>query len=493
MDRPIIQDIEQLHFLSSYYSDTMDELSKDLSNALDESSDRRTHESKTRRSKAWKCRSQIKSKNRFILGNSIPKSSPKSEDSDSSLDAWIHGQMDFSVNDSYHHTDSDDRDNNVNHVDYHLTSWRHCSPNLVESDSVNENHYPSKEPRRKRKFKRMTVDPPFVTDHNPSPSAVTFTQKNKRLRNLKSPKLPKISAKLSKITVSQLSSKMENFCMEFGNAATSSGKRKRCAHERSVECNGCGCKATVSSKDNSEFLKISSNPFHRLGRRNSKSQEINSSGLSSSESECGILTNDEDREADDEQSDFFQESGPACGMPNFSPWWENDCVISDDEDFSAVEFPKILTKSFCNITVKKPFVEPDEGKRLVRAGRRRLGNKITCGADEVFSYLPLSNEYSCFLSSGDNCLTKTMLNEKKKRKGMPSGHGNGEFSSAEANVDLHVSKKSSWIPAMELSRYGDGILPSSKVLTTGEKQELSLVNNGNNCVLSTTVPHGNPF
>ncbi|CAL1261835.1 unnamed protein product [Larinioides sclopetarius] len=475
MDRSTIQEKEQLHFLLPYYSDTMDELSKDLSNALDESSDRRVHENKARRSKVWKCRSHIKSKNRLILGSSVPKSSAKSEDSESSLDAWIHGQMDFSVNSSYHQTDSDDRFYSVNHVDYHLTSWRHCSPNLVESDSVNENLNPSREPRRKRKFKRMTVDPPFVAEHKSLPAAVAFTQKNKRLRNLKSPKIPKISAKspkLSKITVSQLSSKMENFCMEFGNATTSSGKRKRCVHERSVECNGCGCKATVSCKDNSE-LKVSSNPFHRLERCNSKSQEISSSGLSSSESECGILTNDEGREADDEQSDFFQESVPACDTPSFSSWWEDECIIPSEEEFSDAKFQDILTESFRGMSTKEIYAmqaEKNKGRRLVRAGRRRLGNKMPCGADEVFPYLPIANEYNCFLSSGESCLTKTMLNEKKKRKGMPSVHGYGEFPSAETNVGFHILKKSGWVPALELSRSGDGILSSNKATTSDGKQ-----------------------
>lgn len=42
--------------------------------------------------------------------------------------------------------------------------------------------------------------------------------------------------------------------------------------------------------------------------------------------------------ADDEQSDFFQESGPTCGVPNTSPWWEDDNLIPDEKDMSDPKF-----------------------------------------------------------------------------------------------------------------------------------------------------------
>lgn len=262
MDRFIINGIKQLYVLKPYYSKSMDELAKDLTTALDESSDRRIHEVKVKRSKSWKCRSKSKC---GILGSSVPKSSTKSEDSESSLDNWIQRQMDFSTNGSYQHTDSDDILHKVNHHNYHLNSWRHCAPNVGESDSVNENLHPSREPRRKRKFKRMAIDPPSVAEQDFAalPSISSFSQKNKRPRSLKTHKVSKLLVKAPRrTTVSQLSAEMENICKDFGNAASSSGKRKRCAHERSIECSGCDCKEFMASKGNSDGCRFSTTCRH---------------------------------------------------------------------------------------------------------------------------------------------------------------------------------------------------------------------------------------
>ncbi|GIY63294.1 g-patch domain-containing protein [Caerostris extrusa] len=447
----------------------MDEFARDLNTALEESSDRRMHESKVRRNKTWKCRARRKSKSGLGLGNSMQKSSAKSEDSESSLETWTHGQMDFSSNGSYHHTDSDDRSYKINHHDHLLTSWRHYSANVAESDSVNENLNPSREPRRKRKFKRMAVDPPLVAENKYATlsDGTVLPQKSKSMHNLKSSKFSKLSikpSKFSKLTVSRFSSKMENLCMDFGNAATPSGKRKR-AHEKSIECSSCDCKGVIIGKKNFDSVKTSSNPFLHVENSNSKLFDINSSGLSSSESECGPFTNDESIEADDEQSDFFQEF-ESSGIQNFSPWWEND-----DKQFPDSKIQKRLTENFFDISKTPKQVEKSENERQIRAGRRRLGNKISTEAceKEKLSYLPSSKEYKCFPpSSVDNCIAKSVPNEKKKRKGMPSSmssmHGFSETSTVpDLNADVPVLKNMDWRTCAGLCRPEDAILSSIKI------------------------------
>ena len=49
---------------------------------------------------------------------------------------------------------------------------------------------------------------------------------------------------------------------------------------------------------------------------------------------------------DDEQSDFFHEAGPACGIPGIIPWWESDKNDEDSHSNCDPTFQKILTGSF---------------------------------------------------------------------------------------------------------------------------------------------------
>lgn len=62
--------------------------------------------------------------------------------------------------------------------------------------------------------------------------------------------------------------------------------------------------------------------FHDYFLRNC-SEQVSSSSVSGSESDPGFYTYDDGREADDEQSDWYQENGPTWGVPG-NPWWERD-------------------------------------------------------------------------------------------------------------------------------------------------------------------------
>ncbi len=53
---------------------------------------------------------------------------------------------------------------------------------------------------------------------------------------------------------------------------------------------------------------------------------------------------------DDEQSDFYYEAGPACGIPGVIPWWENEKHSENGDSEMDPNFQKILTGSFDYLT-----------------------------------------------------------------------------------------------------------------------------------------------
>uniref|UniRef100_A0A8C2N354 G patch domain containing 2 n=1 Tax=Cricetulus griseus TaxID=10029 RepID=A0A8C2N354_CRIGR len=74
--------------------------------------------------------------------------------------------------------------------------------------------------------------------------------------------------------------------------------------------------------------------------------ESDSSSLSSTD--AGLFTNDEGRQGDDEQSDWFyeKESGGACGIAGVVPWWEKEDPAELDRDLPDPVFESILSGSF---------------------------------------------------------------------------------------------------------------------------------------------------
>ncbi|KAG8202113.1 hypothetical protein JTE90_010474 [Oedothorax gibbosus] len=499
MDRFIINGIKQLYVLKPYHSNSMDELARDLTTALDEPTDRRI-DGKVRRSKSWKCRSRSKGS---LLGSSLPKSSTKSEDSESSIDNWVQRQMDFSTNGSYQHTDSDDLMSKAHKHGFHLNKWRQCTPNMAESDSVNENLLPSREHRRKRKFKRMAIDPPSAAEQNFAalPGIASFTPKNKRPRSLKAHKISKILAKSPKfskrLAVSQLSAEMENICKDFKNAATSSGKRKRCAHERSTECSGCDCKEFIANKGNSPGCGLASTCRH-MKYVNSKAHEISSSGLSSSDSDYEVQ-NEESREADDEQSDFFQESGPTCGIPSTSPWWEESPFEPNEKQMLDPNFPNFFQLSESAKSIYSTQMDKFKNERQIRSGRRRLEKElssISSNPNELLPYMPSRNEKVCHSLIADSCFTKTPSpNEKKKWKGMPNspgfrfGYGESTGCISESNPGLQSVKKLGFKTSAASQPFGNSAL----AITNAEKQGFNFSKGKAGNVVQSQFISINPF
>ncbi|XP_071501501.1 G patch domain-containing protein 2-like [Diadema antillarum] len=113
-----------------------------------------------------------------------------------------------------------------------------------------------------------------------------------------------------------------------------------------------------------------------------KNDETSSSYMSSSDEdeEDDGYTNDEGREGDDEQSDFYHEPGSVSGIPTVAPWWETK-TLEEYEDEQT--FQSILTGSFQHLS--KPGQKAFQSKlrgcqgledpQIIRSCRGRLKPK----------------------------------------------------------------------------------------------------------------------
>ncbi|XP_022248790.1 G patch domain-containing protein 2-like isoform X1 [Limulus polyphemus] len=389
MERAIIQGIKKLRVLTPYDYDNMDELVQDLASALEETSCSRISPGKGKKGRSWKRRSKSTG-NLVPLGSSLPKSSAVSGDSESSLEDRMRIRMDVSANGSHAPSDSDEVSS---FKQRHLAAWRQCPINLPESDSVNENFLPVYQHRRKRKFKRMAVDhqPDEVDNSASSLAGVSGIQK---LRRIKSVRNLKNKAKVCKVSEDDIEN-LEGAMMIDSEAFAVSGKRKRSMRERSVECIGRGERCNCHSKP--QFF------LHSPERRE---HACSSSSFSSSESDCGIVTNDEGREADDEQSDFFHETGPVYGVPGGPSWWEED----ENEELQrreiktqeiSVDWIQHMSRAAKEASYQARIARlAAKHGREIRAGRRRLGSTrpsfsiVSSMNEKISSFMqnPLQNE-----------------------------------------------------------------------------------------------------
>lgn len=293
------------------------------------------------------------------------------------------------------------------------------APNMAESDSLNETVSPLRpHTRRKRRFKRMAVDPepPVQIDMTESGdsqlSSVLSQQKTFSFSSFASssifakPRQRKIKKKATTIN------KLPNVTI---------GKRKRSVRERSIECE-LEKISLNSSPETDKAADLSAtngidnilnkglmNDSMDLGMK--QMDQVSSSSVSGSESDPGFYTHDDGREADDEQSDWYQESGPSWEAAGMKPWWERDHDFpfraSADEDLETEETEDEGTsdeKKFRQLLKGSWHHLSDEAKnayqlrmqklrdripgREMRAGRRHLGAQ----RGPSFSILTSANE-----------------------------------------------------------------------------------------------------
>ncbi|KAK3092484.1 hypothetical protein FSP39_003452 [Pinctada imbricata] len=317
----------------------MDELVQDLAHALEESAQPSTSRSHTSIVKRHHKKRKGKKRRTVIEGGNM------SEASESSIDEAFRDYIESIAQMS----DSDDLALSHQVARLSLPPDTTLVPS-VESDSVNENFSPIRPQRRRKKYKTMAVDV--------DPSS-----------EIRSDFLLPNSDVKPKYKAHRLSSGGMNMVDQYGDSLSSNmegffpGKRKRSSKSTSkMESSGALGKGADIPEDQME----------------ANIQE-SSSSLSSSESD-GLLTNDEGREADDEQSDFYYESGPASGIPGIIKWWENDS--EDGEMESDKQFQQIMNGSFEHLPRSSQLAFRARVTKMIaktgrefRFGRRKLKEK----------------------------------------------------------------------------------------------------------------------
>ncbi|KAM3602666.1 uncharacterized protein V6R79_008507 [Siganus canaliculatus] len=200
--------------------------------------------------------------------------------------------------------------------------------------------------RRRRKVKRMAVDPPV----EPEPPSSTM---------LGPPPVPKarVGGRPHRLGLSETRGPME-LCgvglVGSGGGKNRVKKRKLATHRPGMDAADEG--VVVESEDPisspTEGSKDKMELEEQKGSDEDMSDRCETSSVSNS-SDGGLYTNDEGRQGDDEQSDWFYEgepgsvsgSGGACGIAGVVPWWERE-TGSEELDLADPVFNSILTGSF---------------------------------------------------------------------------------------------------------------------------------------------------
>ncbi|XP_023662787.1 G patch domain-containing protein 2 isoform X1 [Paramormyrops kingsleyae] len=173
--------------------------------------------------------------------------------------------------------------------------------------------------RRRRKVKRMAVDPPL------------------EVSGMLAPPLPKPHASAREMGLNP-----EAKGPELGKSRVK--KRKLTTSRQGVEATDEG--VVVESEESSQVGKDKMDYEEHKGSDEEMSDSETSSVSNSSDG--GLYTNDEGRQGDDEQSDWFYEGEPggACGIAGVIPWWEKEDSSDLERELSDPVFNSILTGSF---------------------------------------------------------------------------------------------------------------------------------------------------
>ncbi|XP_043284333.1 G patch domain-containing protein 2 isoform X3 [Venturia canescens] len=319
----------------------MEALVHDLTLALEESSTG----TNVRRKWGWRRRARS-------TGNIRKSSLSTNKHSDDSSSSICDSRIPKTTSTSKYQSDSDETNQTKRFARFSNLN----NASNIESDSVNENFVPRTNIKRKRKFKRMTVD----SDSNPSTSQ-TMT-----------------------LITSSVGTKKRIFRNDFENRYGTiwCGKRKRSCRERSIDWEMRSLKPSRNSK--------SKNRGKILHEDAMDCSRISSSSISSSDSEAGIITNDEDREGDDEQSDWVGDS---------SLWEEAESTVEDkvatDQAFQAIlqgSYEHLTDEAKKNYRQRIQWIRDVPNGREIRAGRRHVDNTpgysiITSANEKVSRFL----------------------------------------------------------------------------------------------------------
>lgn len=423
----IVRQFQNLRVYSNSRLVSMDELVQDLANALEESASNVKSTSHSISNKRQYKKKKGKKRRPLLLdcGNI-------SEASESSYDEALRDYFGNLTRNS----DSDDIEK-ITRLSMPITSSFIPS---VESDSVNESTIsPLRPQRRRKKYKSMAID--SETNCMKPPTGTT---------DLKS-RPPKPGSYKSDMTSN------DDRDIVFGKEEeVYPGKRKRSSKSR----------GEYSSFDQSKGGKDEN------GMDTASNME-SSSGLSSSESD-GLLTNDEAREADDEHSDFYYESGPACGNPGIIRWWENDS--GDIESESDRQFQQILSSSLDQYVPKSSQLAfrarvtrmMAKSGRPIRFGRRKLKEKgpgytLSRFLKERQRWHDIQEHLPSSFKSGGNG------DQKRFRKTPPLQSPSEE----ESNMGNQMMHGMNWIPGNKLESEASGVQVPMLAYRRSKRQGLS--------------------
>uniref|UniRef100_A0A673W0N0 G patch domain containing 2 n=1 Tax=Salmo trutta TaxID=8032 RepID=A0A673W0N0_SALTR len=190
--------------------------------------------------------------------------------------------------------------------------------------------------RRRRKVKRMAVDPPL--------EPVTSSSNTPMLGPPPVPK-PHAGCRIPGVSVAEGRAGVELVGGGVGRGKSRVKKRKLAAHRLGLEATDEG--VVVESED-AIMGQVGPKDKMEFEEQKGSDEDMSDSETSSvsNSSDGGLYTNDEGRQADDEQSDWFYEGDPggACGVAGVIPWWEREA--GEELDLADPVFNSILTGSF---------------------------------------------------------------------------------------------------------------------------------------------------
>ncbi|XP_030051883.1 G patch domain-containing protein 2 [Microcaecilia unicolor] len=312
---------------SWHFSRTMEELVHDLVSALEESSEqaRGCFADTGDHSRSVSCllkRQARKRRGRKRRSDNIhhpwETGHCLSEGSDSSLEEPSKDYRETNSNNKKDHSDSDDQllvakrrpSSNINNMRIKRPLWH--EPDLT-IDNLG-----SRTLRRRRKVKRMAIDPPAEVTNS-----LTLTQQsNSRDQTMNN----------------------DNRYYQHLEVSKSKIKKRKIAamrHGPEMPDEGVVVETEEMNQTNKDKMEYEEQKGSDENMSDSESSSISSS-------DAGLFTNDEGRQGDDEQSDWFYEgeAGGACGITGVIPWWEQEDSTELEKELPDPVFESILTGSF---------------------------------------------------------------------------------------------------------------------------------------------------
>ncbi|XP_078000801.1 G patch domain-containing protein 2-like [Glandiceps talaboti] len=334
----------------------MDDLAQDLSYALEESSTQQidVDDQNSVILTPKQCRRlsrKQRGKKRRSDSNLMWEYGNISEASESSLDEAL---KDYMENVGVAHN-SDTDDNQMRRISTFNVSL--SSAFYGESDSVTENPNSVPPKRRRRRTKRMSME----TNNSPCTNVMTATATATLSRSSSLPDLlpnQRQNIRTRKrarrnLNVEEQMADIENDDRDKNEDDTKSSEDKQKHKNNKGRDRKVGDEMEVCSRDRDNQDDVLDGSLDENDMDCSdedtpiaKGSDSDTSSLSDSSDEAGLYTNDEGREGDDEQSDFFHEPGSVYGVPSIVPWWEKEGISMEEDIEKDPHFESILNGAF---------------------------------------------------------------------------------------------------------------------------------------------------